>query len=89
MVRARPLLVLLAALPTPSPPLVARGLPSRSHPLIPWPPSLTTGWKTEVIQPKPNRALHAKPLKYADNFKWQGPKGRDFPELYVPPAPKQ
>mmetsp|Transcript_23455 Transcript_23455/g.40098 ORF Transcript_23455/g.40098 Transcript_23455/m.40098 type:complete len:176 (-) Transcript_23455:48-575(-) len=45
------------------------------------------GWKSQVVPTKPNRALHAKPKKYADNFKWQGPKGRSFPDLYVPPPP--
>ena len=45
------------------------------------------GWKYEIIEPKPNRAMLASPKKYADNFKWQGPKGRDFPDLFVPPPP--
>ena len=45
------------------------------------------GWKYEVVQSKPNKELHASPKKYADNFKWRGPKGRAFPALYVPPPP--
>ena len=49
----------------------------------------TPGWKVEVHQPKPSKALFAGPKKYADNFKWQGPKGRKFPDLYIPPPPKQ
>jgi len=35
-----------------------------------------------------NLALVTKgPKKYADNFKWQGPKGRPFPALFEPPPP--
>jgi len=45
------------------------------------------GWKYEIIQPKPNNELNASPKKYADNFKWKGPKGRNFPDLYKPPPP--
>ena len=33
--------------------------------------------------------MNATPKKYADNFTWKGPKGRAFPDLYVPPPPKQ
>ncbi|KAL1498913.1 hypothetical protein AB1Y20_013435 [Prymnesium parvum] len=47
------------------------------------------GWIVEVQQPKPNTELHARPKKYADNFKWKGPKGRAFPDLYIPPPPKK
>jgi NADH dehydrogenase (ubiquinone) Fe-S protein 4 len=44
-------------------------------------------WKFEVLDNvKPNRAIMV-PKKYADNFRWKGPKGRDFPELYEPPPP--
>lgn len=45
------------------------------------------GWKYEIVQPKPNAELNASPKKYADNFTWQGPKGRAFPDLYKPPPP--
>jgi len=45
------------------------------------------GWKYEIIQPKPNKELNASPKKYSDNFKWKGPKGRNFPDLYKPPPP--
>ena len=45
------------------------------------------GWASEVVQPKPNNSMHAKPRLYAANFSWKGPKGRDFPDLYVPPPP--
>jgi len=45
------------------------------------------GWKYEVIQAKPNKEIHSGPKKYADNFKWKGPKGRNFPDLFVPPPP--
>ena len=34
----------------------------------------------------PNRAI-VTPKSYSDNFTWKGPKGRDFPDLYVPPPP--
>ena len=27
------------------------------------------------------------PKKYAENFYWKGPKGREFPKLYEPPPP--
>ena len=47
------------------------------------------GWNVEVHQPKPSRAMHSSPKKYADNFKWKGAKGREFPDLYIPPPPKQ
>ena len=47
----------------------------------------TAGWKYEIIQPKPNKELNASPKKYSDNFKWKGPKGRNFPDLYKPPPP--
>ena len=49
--------------------------------------STTAGWKYEIVQPKPNGELHASPKKYSDNFKWKGPKGRAFPNLYKPPPP--
>eukprot|EP00310_Coccolithus_braarudii_P021139 CAMPEP_0183351622 /NCGR_PEP_ID=MMETSP0164_2-20130417/26143_1 /TAXON_ID=221442 /ORGANISM="Coccolithus pelagicus ssp braarudi, Strain PLY182g" /LENGTH=154 /DNA_ID=CAMNT_0025523855 /DNA_START=160 /DNA_END=624 /DNA_ORIENTATION=- len=47
------------------------------------------GWKYQVIEaPSPNLAMASKgPKKYADNFKWKGPKTRPFPELYEPPPP--
>uniref|UniRef100_A0A7S0IXR3 NADH dehydrogenase [ubiquinone] iron-sulfur protein 4, mitochondrial n=1 Tax=Calcidiscus leptoporus TaxID=127549 RepID=A0A7S0IXR3_9EUKA len=47
------------------------------------------GWKYEVMEPpSPNLAIASKgPKKYADNFKWKGPKGRNFPALYEPPPP--
>jgi NADH dehydrogenase (ubiquinone) Fe-S protein 4 len=46
------------------------------------------GWKYETTEPKPNLTLVSKgPKAYADNFKWQGPPGRKFPELYEPPPP--
>ena len=45
------------------------------------------GWKYEIVQPKPNAEIMASPKKYADNFKWKGPKGRAFPSLYQPPPP--
>lgn len=47
------------------------------------------GWKYEVqAVPSPNLAIVSKgPKKYADNFKWKGPKGRPFPQLYEPPPP--
>ena len=42
---------------------------------------------SEVIEPDPpNRAI-VTPKSYSDNFTWKGPKGRDFPDLYVPPPP--
>ena len=44
-------------------------------------------WKYEVVEPDPpNRAI-VTPKSYSDNFTWKGPKGRDFPDLYVPPPP--
>lgn len=48
------------------------------------------GWKYEIIESKPNKEITASPKKYADNFKWKGPKGRGshgFPDLYKPPPP--
>jgi len=45
------------------------------------------GWKYEVVQAKPNKEIHSSPKKYAENFKWKGPKGRNFPDLFVPPPP--
>lgn len=45
------------------------------------------GWSSEVVKPKPNRSMLAKPRQYAANFGWKGPKGRDFPDLYIPPPP--
>mmetsp|Transcript_42266 Transcript_42266/g.111992 ORF Transcript_42266/g.111992 Transcript_42266/m.111992 type:complete len:174 (-) Transcript_42266:312-833(-) len=48
-----------------------------------------SGWNVEVHQPKPSNAMFSTPKKYADNFKWKGPKGRNFPDLYIPPPPKQ
>jgi NADH dehydrogenase (ubiquinone) Fe-S protein 4 len=49
------------------------------------------GWTVETSDPAENLALvHKGPKKYADNFRWQGPKGRAFPSLYEasPPPPK-
>jgi len=45
------------------------------------------GWKYEISRTLPNKEIHASPKKYADNFKWAGPKGRAFPDLYKPPPP--
>ena len=45
------------------------------------------GWKYEIVDTKPNKELNASPKKYADNFYWKGPKGRNFPDLYKPPPP--
>ena len=40
-----------------------------------------------MVEPDPpNRAI-VTPKSYSDNFTWKGPKGRDFPDLYVPPPP--
>ena len=47
----------------------------------------SVGWAYEIIQSAPNKEINASPKKYADNFKWKGPKGRNFPDLYKPPPP--
>ena len=49
----------------------------------------SNGWTYEVTETTHvNRALAASgPKKYADNFRWKGPKGRPFPDLYIPPPP--
>jgi hypothetical protein len=45
------------------------------------------GWKYEIEASKPSNEMTNGPKKYADNFTWKGPKGRDFPDLYKPPPP--
>jgi NADH dehydrogenase (ubiquinone) Fe-S protein 4 len=45
------------------------------------------GWNYEIAATAPNAEIQASPKKYSDNFKWKGPPGRDFPDLYKPPPP--
>ena len=48
---------------------------------------LQNGWKDEIAPTAPNKEILAEPKSYSANFKWKGPKGRKFPDLYKPPPP--